>query len=124
MSFIFLSNHALSRLRERHGKLFHTCKTDEQFKAEAMRVFGAAEFSNRHLNDTAFMIHMQEKYGYHSDYKFKVHKNLLFVIVGRCCTTVLDTDTQPTTRQHTGKAQRTTPRLSMPRQLPAKTSSC
>lgn len=96
---IFLSQHALDRLQERHDRWLLPYRDYVEFNRSAYEFLERATFTNRHLNDTVFMLKYWEKYGYDGHFRFKEWKNALFVIVGSVVTTVLDTDLHKMSRQ-------------------------
>lgn len=102
---IGLTRHAIERLRERHDKHLYAYEDWRGLEISCYRLLDEAEFSNRHINDTRFMIELQEKYGFDKTYRFKEYKNVLFVIINNTVTTVLDTDDHRTSRQH-GRVKR------------------
>lgn len=97
---ITYSVHALQRLRERHDQHLRRYEDERSFRAAAYELFDQATFVNGHINDSVFMHKLHDKYGYDKKYRFKEHKNVLFVIVGDTITTVLDTDEHKTSRHH------------------------
>lgn len=96
---ITLSRHAKDRLCERHDKYLLRYQNEHEFNRSCYELLDRAEYTNRHKNDTAFMMFFQEKYGYEKRYSFKEWKNVLFVIVDDTCVTVLDTLIHRTSRQ-------------------------
>jgi hypothetical protein len=102
---LLLSRHAKDRLRERHDQHLLPYRNDIEFLSSCYELFDRAEFSNRHLNDTVFMLRLREKHGYEVTLRFKEYKNALFVIVDNTVVTVLDTDEHHTSRQH-GRVKR------------------
>lgn len=97
---IVLSMHARQRLRERHDRWLLAYTDERSFNTSCYEFLDRAEFSQRHVNDTVFMMDYYEEYGYDNRFEFKMFKNALFVIVNDVCVTVLDTDLHRTTRQH------------------------
>jgi hypothetical protein len=102
---IYLSNHAKDRLRERHDKHLLRYTNLKEFNTSCYELLDLATFTNRHLNDQAFMVRMHEKYGYDGVFRFKEYKNVLFIIVDELVVTVLDSDAHGTTSQH-GRVKR------------------
>lgn len=97
---IYLTNHAKDRLRERHDRHLLPYTNIDEFNASCYELLNVqAKFTNRHLNDTAFMMYYQEKYGFEKKYQFKEYKNALFVIADDRVVTVLDTDQHRSSRQ-------------------------
>lgn len=97
---IFFSQHALDRVQERHDRWLLPYKDYVGFSHSAYEFLERATWTNRHLNDSVFMLRYWEKYGYDGHFRFKEWKNALFVIVGTVVVTVLDTDHHHMTRQH------------------------
>jgi len=103
---IQLTNHALDRLRERHDRHLLRYKDYDGFKRSCRELFERATVTRRHVNDTAFMVRMQEKYGVDVSFSFREYLNVLFVIVNDDrVVTVLDTDVHATSRVH-GRVKR------------------
>lgn len=97
---IVLTRHAKNRLRERHDRWLLAYTDERSFNQSCYALLEHAQFSQRHINDTAFMLFYYEKYGYDKKFAFKEFKNVLFVIADGVCLTVLDTDVHATSRQH------------------------
>lgn len=97
---IYLTTHAKDRLRERHDRHLLPYTNLAEFETSCYELLNdQAKFTNRHLNDTSFMMFYQEKYGFEKKYRFKEYKNALFVIVNDRVVTVLDTDQHQSSRQ-------------------------
>jgi hypothetical protein len=118
MKNAYLTKHAQQRLRERHDRHLLPYNDEASFLYSCLELFnGRATETNRHLNDTALMLHLREQYGYEHNYTFRVYENALFVIVDTSCVTVLDTDIHSYSRQFNAPAAAPTGRT-VKRRLP------
>jgi hypothetical protein len=97
---VYLSEHAMRRLRERHDRHLLPYTDEASFRYSCLELFnGRAVESKRHLNDTALMAFLGEKYGHDQRFSFRVYRNALFVIRNGVCATVLDTEQHSFSRQ-------------------------
>jgi hypothetical protein len=76
----FFSTHALDRLYERHARIFENPEqVGKQRWDSAYKVLDDSIEDNSVKNNTAFMVFLHEKYGYHKEFKFFMNGNVLFL---------------------------------------------
>lgn len=76
MNKFFVTTHARDRFAERFGvKYGYSGDVREILKL----LYEEAEENRAVLNDTAFMLHIHESYGFDKQYRFLVHQDTVFV---------------------------------------------
>jgi hypothetical protein len=95
-----MSEHAIHRIKER----FKDQLIEDKPVKTICTFFRQSKEDGRYLNNTSFMLKIQERHGYDSGYKFFIFENIVFICRGQTVVTVYDNKyTIFHNKNHTGR---------------------
>lgn len=86
----FFTTHAIDRYSERFKERF---KSKSDLVKQLATEFYSAKVNKSYLNNTRFLVHLGDTYGYKGDFEFRVGNGKVFVCRDKSLVTVYPQDT-------------------------------